>query len=403
MQLLDWTLLDAFQAGTLAALALAYGADGLVRRDRMMGWMALGCVLLALRHALAPIWGSGAGPTERFEAVLVAGGFLALCTAVGHLFPRQMPRRFPLWIGLGLLPNVIRALALPDAHPLDSVLGSLADLVYLVGCGVMIRAALNARTVGDPMGGRFFTGFTAASFPVVVEIASSSFFNLKIHLTGFSLLILSLAIGSSWQWLATQSLRDRVQEAESEADAWRNLVPGTTFRTDRPSPFMETTFGAGWADRIRQAPPDQLVAADGTAYRLQTLPLPRRHLLGWVRREDDTRPAHSGFLSGWTVALGMDSAETARVEGWLRTWGADIELWSTVPPREGPYPSVLIWAREPSILSVWREDDLLRRRARWIQVGGPQTEGPHARLEAPLSEPSLRTALEALLGPFQGH
>ena len=133
-------------------------------------------------------------------------------------------------------------------------------------------------------------------------------------------------------------------------------------------------------------------------------PAPGGGLLGWVDRDEDTRPGLGGFLLGWTVALGMDpSPDARRIEAWLRAWGADIELWSTVPPRQGPYPSVLLWAREPSILAVWREDDLLRRRARWIQLGGPQTEGPHARVELPVTEAALRTALASLIGhPRQG-
>ena len=94
----------------------------------------------------------------------------------------------------------------------------------------------------------------------------------------------------------------------------------------------------------------------------------------------------------------MDNAsESARIQVWLRTWGAEVQLWGTVPPREGPYPSVLLWAREPSILAVWREDDLMRRRPRWVQIGGPITEGPHARLDSGTSEEGLRRTLEGLL------
>jgi hypothetical protein len=89
--------------------------------------------------------------------------------------------------------------------------------------------------------------------------------------------------------------------------------------------------------------------------------------------------------------------ENQRLLTLLRSWGADVELWGTVPPREGPYPSVLLWAREPSILAVWREDDLLRRRPRWVQIGGPTTEGPHARLEPGAPEERVRLALEELL------
>jgi hypothetical protein len=74
-----------------------------------------------------------------------------------------------------------------------------------------------------------------------------------------------------------------------------------------------------------------------------------------------------------------------------------VQNRGTVPPREGPYPSVLLWAREPSILAVWREDDLLRRRPRWIQIGGPITDGPHARLEPRAAAEKLQQTLEHLL------
>ncbi len=46
---------------------------------------------------------------------------------------------------------------------------------------------------------------------------------------------------------------------------------------------------------------------------------------------------------------------------------------------------------------MWREDDLMRRRPRWIQIGGPITEGPHARLDAGTAEEGLRHTLERLL------
>ena len=92
-----------------------------------------------------------------------------------------------------------------------------------------------------------------------------------------------------------------------------------------------------------------------------------------------------------------DLGESERYRMLLESWGAEVKPWGTVPPREGPYPSVLLWAREPSILAVWREDDLLRRRARWIQIGGPQTEGPHVRLDPEFNEEALRHVLERLI------
>jgi len=190
----------------------------------------------------------------------------------------------------------------------------------------------------------------------------------------------------------------RIQRAESEVEVWRSLVPGNAFRTDRPSPFMESLFGATWPDRVKTTPDAPLVGADGVTYRVRSRILHHQERLGWYERDDDTQPGHRGFLAGWTVGLGMDNAaESARIQTLLRSWGADVESWGTVPPREGPYPSVLLWAREPSILSVWREDDLLRRRPRWIQIGGPTTEGPHARLEPGASEDGLRHLLEKLL------
>ncbi len=402
MQLMDWTLLDALQAGALLALTVSYGADALARRDRMMGWLSITCLMVGLRHGSLALEADSAlrlDTLERAQSLLVCLGFIALCLAVVRLFPRQLSRRFPLWITLGMLPNFFRNLALPPLHPLDPPLHHVADITYLVGCGALIWATLKARLEGDPMGRRLFLGFLGVALPVVVEIAAESLFNLKIRLSGFSLLILAMAIGTSWQWLVTESLRERLILAEAEAGAWEDMVPGGAFRTDRPSESMEALFGRNWADRIRDATEERLTSLQGTVFRLRTHVLPGDHRLGWVERDEDARPGLGGFLAGWTVAVGMDdTAEASRVETWLRVWGADIEIWGTVPPREGPYPSVLIWAREPSILAVWREDDLLRRRARWIQVGGPQTEGPHARLEPPLAEAGLQAALEGLLG-----
>ncbi len=402
MLLMEWTLLDAVQAGALLALTVAYGADALARRDRMMGWLSLTCLLVGLRHGVLAL---EAGPVltldllERAQSLLVCLGFIALCLAVVELFPNQLSRRFPLWVTLGMIPNFFRNLALPPLHPLDPPLHHLTDLTYLLGCGTLIWATLKARQAGDPMGRRLLLGFLGVSLPVVVEIAAEAVFNLKIRLSGLSLLILAMAIGHSWQWLVSQSLRDRLERAEAEARAWADLVPGGAFRTDQPSDVMAETFGPDWARRIEALEGDRLASTQGLPYRLRIHDLPKGHRLGWVEREEDTHPGLGGFLAGWTVALGMDDLpEAERIEAWLRAWGADVARWGTLPPREGPYPSMLIWAREPSILAVWREDDLLRRRARWIQVGGPLTEGPHARLELPLTEAGLRSVLQELLG-----
>jgi hypothetical protein len=161
---------------------------------------------------------------------------------------------------------------------------------------------------------------------------------------------------------------------------------------------MERLFGSTWRDKVRAASDLRLLGTDGASYRVQSHLLNDQESLGWYEREEDAQPGTHGFLSGWTVGLGLDDpTENTRILDLLRNWGADVHLWGTVPPREGPYPSVLLWAREPSILAVWREDDLLRRRPRWIQIGGPTTKGPHARLETGPSEETLRHTLEQLL------
>jgi hypothetical protein len=271
-------------------------------------------------------------------------------------------------------------------------------VVYLVGCGLIILWTLRAKQDGDPMGRRLFIGFLGVTLPVVVEVAAFSLFNLKIRLSGFSLVILAMAVGTSWQWLVVNTMEGRIRRAEGEAEIWRSLLPGNAFRTDRPSALMERLFGNAWTERIKASPDAPLVGTDGVTYRIRSRPLHQYDCMGWYERDEDTLPGGHGFLSGWTVGLGVDDAvENQRLLTLLRSWGADVELWGTVPPREGPYPSVLLWAREPSILAVWREDDLLRRRPRWVQIGGPTTEGPHARLEPGAPEERVRLALEELL------
>lgn len=401
MQLLDWPFLDALQTGALAALFVSFGTDALSRRDKMMGWLAFTCLLVGTRHAVLAI---GTQPNlnpdlvDRAQSLLVVAGFLSLCTALTRLFPHHVPHRFPLWIAVGMLPNYIRNLILPHPSLADTWMHHASNLVYLVGCGTIILWTLRARQDGDPMGQRLFLGFLGVTLPVVVEIAAYSLFNLKIRLSGFSLMILAMAIGTSWQWLVVNTMETRIHRAENEAEIWRSLLPGNAFRTDRPSPLMERIFGKSWAERIKASPDAPLLGTDGVTYHLRTRALHHQERLGWYERDGDTLPGSHGFLSGWTVGLGMDDApESQRLHALLRSWGADVEAWGTVPPREGPYPSVLLWAREPSILAVWREDDLLRRRPRWIQIGGPITEGPHARLEPGASEGRLRQALEELL------
>ena len=398
---LNWTLLDALQTGALATLFISFGTDALSRRDRMMGWLALTCLLVAIRHGLLALGGLPAfNPdlVDRGQSLLVAFGFITLCQALTHLFPRHVSPQFPGWIALGMVPNLVRNLVLPHPSLLETWLHHAANVNYLVGCGFILYWTLRARQDGDPMGHRLFLGFLGVTLPVIVEIAAFSLFDLKIRLSGFSLVMLAMAIGTSWQWLVVNAMESRIHRAETEVELWRNLLPGNPFRTDRSSLLMEGLFGPTWADIVKAHPDTPQVGTDGVTYRLRTRILHHQERLGWYERDEETQPGAQGFLSGWTVGLGMDDAiVSARIQGLLRAWGAEVELWGTVPPREGPFPSILLWAREPSILLVWRENDLLRRRPRWVQLGGPSTEGPHARLETNPSEIGLRRVLEELL------
>jgi 7TM diverse intracellular signalling len=401
MQLLDWPFLDALQTGALAALFVSIGMEAVSRRDRMMRWLALSCLLVGLRHAVLAL---GTLPTinpdlvDRVQSLLVAFGFIALCATLSELFPRHIPRRFPGWMVLGLIPNILRNLFL--AHPgfWDTWIHHAANLVYLLGCGLIISWTLRARQDGDRMGKRLFPSFLVLTLPVVIEVAALSVFGLKLRLSGFSLVILAMIIGNSWQWLVVDTMESRVHRMENEVEIWRSLIPGSTFRTDHPSLVMEGLFGAGWPDQIRAKPSEPLIGSDGVHYRVRSRILYHKERVGSYERQEETPPGLHGFLSGWTVGLGMDNAaESARLQLLLRSWGADLQLWGTVPPREGPYPSMLLWAREPSILAVWREGDLLRRRPRWIQIGGPITGGPHARLEPGASDLDIQHTLDRLL------
>jgi hypothetical protein len=401
MQLLDWPFLDALQTGALAALFVSIGMEAVSRRDRMMGWLALTCLLVGLRHAVLAL---GTLPTmnpdlvDRAQSLLVAAGFIALCATLCEIFPHHIPRRFPGWMALGMFPNVLRNLFL--AHPgfWDTWLHHAANLNYLLGCGLIISWTLRARQDGDRMGKRLFPGFLVLSLPVVLEVAALSLFDLKLRLSGFSLVVLAMTIGNSWQWLVVNTMESRIHRMENEVEVWRSLVPGNTFRTDQPSPAMNGLFGVGWPNQIKTRPAATLVGADGATYRFRSRILYHDERVGWYEHDEVTLSNNQGFLTGWTVGLGMDDpAENARFQALLQSWGGDVRLWGTVPPREGPYPSVLLWAREPSILAVWREGDLLRRRPRWIQIGGPITGGPHARLEPGAADLDIQRTLDRLL------
>ena len=273
MQLLDWPFLDALQTGALAALFVSIGMEAVSRRDRMMGWLALTCLLVGLRHAVLAL---GTLPTmnpdlvDRTQSLLVAAGFIALCATLCEIFPHHIPRRFPGWMALGMFPNVLRNLFL--AHPgfWDTWIHHAANLIYLLGCGLIISWTLRARQDGDRMGERLFPGFLVLSLPVVLEVAALSLFDLKLRLSGFSLVVLAMTIGNSWQWLVVNTMESRIHQMENEVEVWRSLVPGNTFRTDQPSSAMNGLFGVDWPNQIKTRPAATLVGADGATYRFRS-------------------------------------------------------------------------------------------------------------------------------------
>jgi len=67
------------------------------------------------------------------------------------------------------------------------------------------------------------------------------------------------------------------------------------------------------------------------------------------------------------------------------------------PRGRAPTPACSSGPAEPTTLSGGGEADLGRRRPRWIQIGGPITDGPHARLAFGPSETGLQRTLEQLL------
>ena len=113
-----------------------------------------------------------------------------------------------------MIPNYIRNLFLPHPGAAEAWTHHVYNLTYLVGCALIVHWSLRARLDGDPMGRRLFLGFLGLTIPVVVEIAAQSLYGMKIRLSGFSLVILAMAIGTSWQWLVVRTMESRIQRAE---------------------------------------------------------------------------------------------------------------------------------------------------------------------------------------------
>ncbi len=397
MNVPPWLPLDALQAGALFALALGYLADAAARKDRLMGWLGFTCVLIGLRHGvmiLAAEEALSADLTDRLQSLLASSGFLCLFAALHVLFRKHVTGTAIAVILAGMLPNILRNLAVARTSPLDPWLHNVTNAFYVFGAVWVCLATWRARKEGHPMAGRLLWGIVGLCVPVVVEALVLIIWGAKLRLSGLALMVLAIAIGGSWLHYTMEGQQERLERCREEAKAWRSLVPGPTWHTAEPSLLMESLFGQDWGGKLD----DLMVSRDGSTFELHRLQQSSGEALGWIETRVDTLPGSAEFLTGWTVALGMEEGPAfSQAKTWLEAWGAEVSAWGTVPPREGPYPSFLVWAREPSILAVWREDALDRRRSRWIQVGGPSTEGPHARLEKPLDEIALRVALQRLL------
>lgn len=397
MDTLPWLTLDALQAGALLALAATFGADALHRRDRMMGWLAACCLLVAFRHGVGVLDLARVLPVEdgdRIQSLLGTLGFMALVRSLALLFPGFYPRRFLRVFAAGATPNLIRCAMLPLEGLTAKIFHILTLGTYLWACGVTVWVLFRAHRSRDPLGVRLLAGLIGTMIPVVVEILARLIYGVSIRVSGVSIMLMAITVGVSWVWVQTLDLQARRDGLEAEVKAWRGLLPGVTWHSGEGSGLLDGLLGGAWRSRAGE----RVLGRDGRLYIPRSALLPDGAQVGWLEPLHRETGQGGPFLQGWTVGLGLDDpGETDRVRVWLTSWGAQVEAWGTVPPREGPFPSLLIWGREPSILAVWREYDLARRRCRWIQVGGHAGDGPHARVERPLEAEALRAALRGLL------
>jgi len=393
--MLPWVVLNTLQAGALLALTAAFGADGYRRKDRMMGWLALGCLGIALRHATLILLDIHLLPmelAERIQALMASVGLTGASISVWLAFKSYFNFNLPLYLGIFLVVNTFRCLFMPLGTPLEKGLHVLILLGYPVVYGMTLLGIWRSFVAKDPISRRLMGGFLLSMFPLLVEIFVQIYFGIRVPLSGIACMLSSIAMGVSWFWVIHHGFEQKVRTLEEQVAAWRALAPGATWNTQEASPLMESLFGADWAERLD----DRLSGRDGRKYHLHRVPLKPSGEVGWLEADKEREGEH--FLKGWRLALGVEDPEDAhRIRVWLEEWGADVDSWGTLPPREGPFPSLIIWGREPNILSVWREYELVRRRCRWVQVGGPKIEGPHARLEPPTEEAALRGVLEKLL------
>lgn len=396
MSPLPWTILNAIQLGVLLVLTLSYGVEAFRQRHAAFSLLVLGALFLGFRHlalVFAPLYGLDAVLVDRLQSPFALAGFVVSIHALGLLTTRAFPHWLNRLTYTVLILNILRALLLSPGSTLDRWSLRLILLCILgVSLGTTLRM-LRSAFGGDRIANSLGTGFVAGIFTVIAEVAIRLVTGHSVPLSGFAYMLLSLSMVSTWISLRNLDLLERTEAAERESAGWRALLPGPSFRLGEPSHWMERIFGAQWPIRLQ----DRMEGPD-RAYRIHRAYPGAPFDQGWVEELPDTHHPDMALLQGWSVGLGLeDKDDPDGVQRLLEDWGARVQRWGILPPRQGPFPSLLIWSREPSILAVWREDELSRRRCRWIQVGGAAIEGPHVRLERPLAPQALHAALQKLL------
>jgi hypothetical protein len=388
---------NLLQAGAMLALMEVFGLDALRRKDRVVGRLAIAAMLLMLRHGVVAFEYAFPSPTvvEHLQASLTALGFMAAVLALWRAFQPYFWGGTPVMAGGFLLANLARALLLPLGTPLEVWVHAVILAGYPLFYGVMLLALLRAFRANDPLSRRLLIGgFLLALLPLLGEGFCLVALNRRIPMSGLAMLLMAVPFGVSRYWVIGHRYEEQLQVCQAQRNGWRRLISGPTWCVGEPSSVMESLFGEDWSLRLQERMPGR----DGRLYRLHRVDWKEGGSLGWLERLDADSGDHERFLNGWAVAVGVEEPRRSqRIEDWLRRWGAEVVQWGAVPPREGPFPSLILWDQEASILRVWREYDLERRRCRWIQIGGAPGAGPHIHLKAPLEETSLREALESLL------
>lgn len=386
-------MLVILQAGALLGLGAWFGLDAIRRKDGTAAWMAGAAAVTALAALLEQ---AGSGWWVRLAGLPSALGYVFLLRAFVRAYPIHLPRWLPLGLAMALVPGVV-------VQGLGPFVPSLARWIWGIGQFLVggvalwgLWALMRLKDKGECAALWVLPLVWSACVLLLAHALARPYIGALLGLEHSSLLLLLLALASCHFKDLGRHEHQRAEHLEAEVKAWRGLLGGPSWRTGESAEAMVEAFGKGWAARG-----GLLMDRDGHSFRIHRKAFLEGAEVGWAEPlMPDRREAIEPFLQGWAVGLGMDEgAGYDTMKAWLEAWGALVIPVGTVPPREAPYPDLLLWAREPSILSVWRELDLGRRRCRWVQIGGADMEGPHARLERDAPEEEVREVLRTLVSP----